>query len=54
MFSGWKAHYEMEPIVSCCIDFYKIEFLLNKEESEIKELKEYTTREHFDRLEINI
>jgi len=36
MFSGWKAHYEMEPIVSCGINFYKIEFPLYKEESEIK------------------
>lgn len=32
MFSGWKAHYGVEPIVSNGIDFYKIEFPLNKEE----------------------
>jgi ATP-dependent DNA helicase RecG len=32
MFSGWKVHYGMEPIVSNSIDFYKIEFPLKKEE----------------------
>jgi ATP-dependent DNA helicase RecG len=33
MFTGWKAHYGIEPIVSEGIDFYKIEFPL-KEEAE--------------------
>ncbi len=34
MFTGWKAHYGIEPIVSEGIDFYKIEFPLKKEEAE--------------------
>ena len=46
MFTGWKAHYGIEPIVSEGIDFYKIEFPLKNEIPERETIqKEPETKE---------
>ncbi|OEC94281.1 MULTISPECIES: ATP-binding protein [Methanosarcina] len=42
MFTGWKVHYGVEPIVSGGIDFYKIEFPLSQEETTKKTTKKTT------------
>ena len=42
MFTGWKVHYGVEPIVSGGIDFYKIEFPLSQEETTQKTTQKTT------------